>query len=553
MPHLSSAVIKPFARRWTKLAVGAAAALAGAAFLPGTALASHSQVAIIQDGSDLANPGAAMQRFRQLGATTVRVVVPWAQLAPSPGATKPPQGFNATDPNAYSAAAWAPFDGIVQAAKQYGLTVYFDVTGGAPRWAEGSAPAKPVGESLLFLAWKPNAGDYGQFVRAVGTRYDGRFTPKGASAPLPAVHFWSIFNEPNFGEDLGPQASNDSTVATGPMMFRSLLNAGWSALHATGHGRDTILWGEFAAQGAEPGRYPKKSGGLPGSYGQTRPLLFLRDVYCVDSSYNELRGSAAKSVGCPTTAAASRRFRSQNPALFSASGVADHPYPQTASPVSQAGNLVDYATFPDLGNMESELDHLNRIYGSGKKFSIYNTEYGYITNPPHPRYLSPATAATYINWAEYLSWRSSRIASTMQYLLNDPPPSTGVYAGFASGLYFSNGKPKATLPAYEMPLYLPTTALRHGQSAEVWGEARPAHSMSLDTHQTQSVQIQFQPSGHGVWQTVSTQKTNGYFDTHVKFPTGGNVRLAYRYPTTDPFLPVGVSDTTLYSRTVKIS
>jgi hypothetical protein len=551
MPRISAAPTG-LARRWTTLALGATLAVAGASFLPATALASHSQLAIIQDGSDLINPSATLQEFRQLGANTVRVVIPWSQIAPSPTATTKPS-FNATDPNAYPEPAWAPYDGIVQAAQQDGIKVYFVVTGGAPRWADGSAPPPAPNANAMYFAWKPNDAAYQQFVQAVGTRYDGHFTPTGGSVPLPAVHFWSIFNEPNFGQDLGPQATNDSTVATGPMMYRGLLNAGWKGLRASGHSHDTILFGEFAAEGFEPGRNPRSSGGLPGNFGQTRPLLFLRDLYCVNAKYQELRGRTAKGIGCPTTAAASRKFRSQNPALFSASGVADHPYPQAESPVSKAGNKADYAKFQDLGNLEQLLDRVNRVYGSHKKFPVYNTEYGYITNPPHRGYVSPAKAASYINWAEYLSWKNSRLVSYMQYLLTDPPATAGVYQGFASGLEFANGKPKATLPAYEMPLYLPKTSVRKGQSAEVWGEARPAHFMNLDSRQKQSVAIQFQPHGRGVYTTVETVRSNGYFDVHVKFPSGGNVRLSYTYPKTDPFLPVGAGGTTLTSRVVKIS
>jgi hypothetical protein len=552
MPRISAAP-QDLARRWSKLVLGATVALAAGSLLPATALASHSQIAIIQDGSDLSNPSAALQQFRQLGANTVRVVVPWSQVAPSPTSTRKPS-FNAADPNAYPKGSWAPFDAIVQAAAQDKITVDFTVSGGAPRWAEAAAAPPAQGVNRMFVAWKPNAAAYGQFVQAVGTRYDGHFTPKGAATPLPAVHFWAIFNEPNFGQDLGPQATNDSSVAAAPMMYRGLVNAGWKALRASGHGHDKIVWGEFAAEGFEPGPFPKSTGGLPGNYAQTRPLLFLRDLYCVNSFYQELRGSAAKAIGCPTTAAASRQFRNQNPALFNASGVSDHPYPQGESPVSQSANKPDYAKFQDLGNLEWLLDRVTRIYGSGKKFPIYNTEYGYITRPPKQApYVSPATAAYYMNWAEYLSWKSPRLGSTMQYLLYDPPPTEAVYTGFASGLYFSNGKPKATLPSYEMPLYLPVTSLRKGRSAEVWGEARPAHFMNLDSGQTQTVAVQFQPRGHGVYTTVETVKSNGYFDVHVKFPSGGNVRLAYTYPKTDPFLPVGVGGTTLTSRVVKIS
>ena len=169
-----------------------------------------------------------------------------------------------------------------------------------------AAPASPHANAAFF-AWKPNAAAYGQFVKAVGTRYSGHFTPKRTSGALPAVHFWALFNEPNFGQDLGPQAINDSTILTAPMYYRSLVSQGYNALKATGHAANTILIGELAAQGFEPGPFPKNTGGLPGNFGQTRPLLFIRQLYCVDNSFNPLRGSVAKSVGCPTTAAASRK------------------------------------------------------------------------------------------------------------------------------------------------------------------------------------------------------------------------------------------------------
>ena len=372
------------------------------------------------------------------------------------------------------------------------------------------------------------------------------------------MHFWGIYNEPNFGEDLGPQASNDSTVASGPAMFRGLLNAGWNALQRTGHGHDTILWGELAAEGFEPGRFPKPAG-LPGNYGQTRPLLFLRDLYCVNSSFQQLRGGAAGAIGCPTNAAGSRRFRSQNPALFNATGISDHPYPQGESPASSAGNKVDFARFNDLGNLARELDHLTRIYGSGKHCPIYNTEYGYITRPPKGApYPSPATASYYINWAEYLSYKNSRVKSYMQYLLTDPPPSTGAYAGFASGLETYNGAKKATFYAFRMPLYMPLTSFRHNQSVEVWGDVRPAPFATLDGFGPQHAQIQL--LSHGTWSTIATvtvARSTGYFDVRMRFPSSGTVRLAWTYPTNDPFLTAptapNVEGQTIYSRTFPIS
>src|ERR1700727_2468012 len=68
--------------------------------------------------------------------------------------------------------------------------------GGAPRWADGKNPPKAYRQSRN-AGWRPNAKLYGQFVRAVADRYDGHFRPSGASSPLPAVAFWSLWNEPN--------------------------------------------------------------------------------------------------------------------------------------------------------------------------------------------------------------------------------------------------------------------------------------------------------------------------------------------------------------------
>ena len=548
--RLTSPASQTLVRRWSRIALGAAVGVAGLASLPATAAASHNQLVIIQDGSDLNNPAGAFQEFRQLGANAVRVVIPWAAVAPNPTAKKKPN-FNATDPNAYPAANWAPFDAIMKTAAADGITVDLTISGGAPRWAEATPPAAP-GQNAAFISWKPNAAAYGQFVRAVGTRYSGHFTPKGASGAVPAVHFWALFNEPNFGEDLGPQAINDSQVLTAPMYYRGLVNQGYNALKATGHAKNTILIGEFAAQGYEPGPFPKKTGGLPGNFGQTRPLLFIRQMYCVDNSFNPLRGSAAKAVGCPTTSAASRKFRSQNPGLFNVSGLSLHPYGQTQSPVSKAGNKVDYALFQDIPQVEATIDHVNRVYGSQKKYPIYNTEYGYITNPPHPGYVSPATAAYYINWAEYLSWKQSRVQSYMQYLLADPPPIKGVspYNGFASGLDFSNGSHKASYDAFRLPVYMPSTSFSRNSNAEIWGAARPAPFAAKDGAGTPTVSIQL--NGQTI-KTLNVTGSGGYFDTKLKFPKSGTVRLAYTYPSTDSFLPMADLGQTVFSRSFKIT
>ena len=227
------------------IALGATVAVAGAAVLPTVASANSSQLAIIQDGADLSNASGTFAQFRALGANAVRVIVPWALIAPDYSAKHKPK-FDATNPNAYPAQNWAPYDNIVSAARADGLTVDMTVTGGAPLWADGSG-IPPKGKDPAF-AWKPNAKYYGEFVTAVGRRY-------------PSVHLWALFNEPNFGQDLGPEAINGSRTPFAPKLYRSLVNAGYKALHATGHGHDTILIGESRPRkhaGAAPTRCPSR-------------------------------------------------------------------------------------------------------------------------------------------------------------------------------------------------------------------------------------------------------------------------------------------------------
>jgi hypothetical protein len=541
----------------TRASILAALAATVLAAAPAPAVASGGQVSIIDDGPHLlASPSATLNRFRVLGAQMVRVVVFWSQIAPDWSSTRRPRNFDAADPAAYPASHWAPWDAIVRDAAADGIAVDFTVSGGTPRWADG--PGMPsIASSNPMRTWLPDAREFGLFMRALGTRYSGTYIPPGQTKPLPHVGFWAIWNEPNFGEDLAPQAIEGSRVSVAPMMFRNLVNQGWSALQATGHTGDTIIIGELAARGLSAIGNPKLPGGFPGDFAQTKPLRFIRTLYCVDSSYHELRGAAARAVGCPQTAAASQRFRARNPALFDASGFSDHPYPQNLPPNQEASKDPDFAAFSELPRMERELDLLQAMYGSPTRFPIYNTEYGYITNPPNiGRYVSPATAAYYINWAEYLSWKTSRIRSTMQYLLYDPTPSRSVpeSGGFASGLLFSGGRQKPTYNAYRLPLYLPVTTAARGHSLEVWGCVRPAAYALIDTGGLQTAQIEFAPAGSSTFTIAGTvtltSQSSCYFDVHLTFPGSGTVRLQYTYPANDPVLLPGYTE---WSRSVAIT
>jgi hypothetical protein len=513
---------------------------------PTPAVASINQLAVFGDNATLlSDPRGTLATLRSLGAGVVRVSLRWQTLAPRPESRSRPQRFDASDPAVYPAGKLRPYDEIVRDAQADGITIEFLLNGPAPRWAvgQGGPPGGP------YLQWKPSAREYGRFVQAVATRYSGRYEPPGSRSPLPAVRLWEIWNEPNFGEDLAPQAVKGSTVSTSPRMYRALVDAAWGALARTGHGRDTIVVGNLSPRGFKgppSHRFPQ---GLPGNFSTTKPLQFVRALYCVDSSYRQLRGGAAAAVGCPTTAAASRRFRARNPGLFDAGGFGIHPYSFNLPPTKADSTDPDYVEFSEIPHLIAVLDRVQRSYGSSMRPMIYNTEFGYITNPPNAtthdgsHFVSPRTAAAYINWTEYVSWRDPRIATTMQYLLYDPSPKAG---GFATGLISYNSAVKPTYDAYRLPLYLPHPSATRGRGIEVWGCVRPAHYASLDSGGSQQyVKIQFKRRRGGAFQTLSTApitNVRGYFDVHIKFPTSGSVRLAWTYPSGQP----------IFSRTVTV-
>jgi hypothetical protein len=513
----------------------------------------------------LADPAGTLHQLRLLGVQRVRVAVRWYYIAPNPHSRRPPRHFNGSDPGSYPAANWAVWDAIVRAAAQNGIGLDFDVMGGAPRWAEG--PGVPPGSTNPN--WEPSPALFRQFVHALGVRYSGSYDPQLGrmvrdSSDLPRVSFWSVWNEPDYGPSLAPQGvPANLTVENSPRMYRNLSAAAWTALAQTGHGADTILIGELAPRGYS----------LWGVYSGMKPLTFLRALYCVGPDYRPLRGSAAAVRGCPATVAGSRRFRALNPALFRASGLADHPYMRWYAPNVEQQPDPQYASLAEIGNLGRVADRLQRIYGSARRLPIWDTEFGYITTPPkhdnqyephkphHQPWPSQSTAAYYLNWAEYISWRNPRIASFFQYLLQDPLASlrSNDWGGFASGLVDFRGSTKPTYGAWRLPLFMPRTTGRPGQRLEVWGCMRPAHYALLDTAAPQTGTIEFAPRSGGGYTTLQTVTISSpaagcYFDVRLRFPGSGSVRLSWSYPAADPLLGgYGPGGRTVYSRTIEIT
>jgi hypothetical protein len=517
-----------------RLSQGLAAAAILTALTAPAAHASTTQQFVIQDDAALrANTLGALTTMRGLGVTIVKVTVRWSSIAPNAASHSMPRHFTASNPASYPAANWAFYDAVVRDAKIVGIKVGFTVTSPAPLWATGSGFPKGSLPGNAYV-WKPSAPDFGAFVQAVGKRYSGTYRPNRKTAPLPRVSWWSIWNEPNYGPDLAPQAIDNDTIYTGAGMYRQLLDHAWGALAATGHTpkKDTILIGETAPRGVV-------GKGFPGNFSGTVPVTFLQTLYCENSANRELTGAAAAANGCPGNAGA---VRAQNPALFDASGYAAHLYAQGVPPTIptyQCGinkfcwnaatkqSNPGYLDFAEVSRLTKLLERL-----AGHSFPIWNTEFGYWTNPPDSannaverrEAVSPATAALYMNWAEYLSYENPQIASDDQYLLVDP-----VSSAFSTGLELNNGVKLATYAAYRTPLFMPVTTATHATSLTVWGAVRPADVL-VSRHVKPRAMIQFQAASRGPWttlQTVAIKNSRGYFDVRVPFKQSGSVRIAW--------------------------
>jgi len=462
-----------------------------------------------------------LDRLHSLGVDSIRVQVLWGAIAPDPTATAMPAGFDATNPAAYPAGGWLPYDRLLELAVARHIALNFDVTAPGPLWA--MAPGAP--SARLANHYEPSPADFAQFVAAVGKRYSGSYAPPGASSqPLPRVDYWSVWNEPNQPGWLAPQwhAAAGRQVMDSPVLYREYVDGAFAALRRTGHttSTDRILIGELAPEGYE----------AAGAAVAIPPLSFLRAMYCVDAAYRPLRGRQADALRCPSGGDASA-FATAHPGLFDATGFAHHPYDFALAPGVHLSdpNLVPLA---DLPRLEHGLDRTFAAYGVDRRLPIYLTEYGYVTRPPNPyRIVSPRQQSMYLAQAQYMAWRDPRVRALSQFLLYDSKPNTAFPRGsfkywstFQTGLLFADGRPKPAYNSYRLPIFIPQPVFARASRVLVWGMLRLAPN---DT--SQHATIQWRPT-HGRYHTIATVSTadpDGFFSAQVQLPGRGAVRIGW--------------------------
>ena len=487
------------------LLVAALAALALGAAPP--ALAARGQETMIEDGELLLRSGpqtraAALDEMRALGARIVKVRVQWREMAPSPAAATKP-AFDATDPAAYRAESWAPLDDVVTQATARDLRVLLMLSPPAPEWA--TRPGERAGHVGVF---KTSPSEYGRFVEAVGRRYGGRY------GGLPAVTMWSVWNEPNHPQFIQPLSERlgGKTAPSAPHQYRRLYVAAQAALARTGHAADTVLFGEILPVGQ----------GKLSATSTLRPILFLREFFCVDERYRPFRGGAARVRGC-----------SRFPRIVT-SGFAYHAYTKPGGPRVVIPHPDD-ATIAQIGRVERALDAIARTGRVRRRLAIYNTEFGLQTDPPDCAGFGTSlrNQAAYLNEAEFMSFRRPRVKTYNNYLLVDdpirkqfPPGTNQRYGGFQTGLRFGPGAVRCESPnirfaagsakqpgydAFRTPLYVRKT--RGG--VQVFGLARPRRGAP------QSIQILRDG------RRVKTVTSSGYFMTGVRGRPGKRWQLRW--------------------------
>ena len=441
-----------------------AAALTIALVVPSGASASKGQWSIFEDHTALVQSGVSkrvdtLNKIKSLGADTLRIEFHWSEITWDVHAKTKPT-FDASNPAAYQGApnafpGFGQYDDLVLRAHAMGFRILGTITGDAPRWATAGGK----GGSFSNANYKVNSADYAQFAEAVARRYAGNF------AGLPAIHYFSIWNEPNHKQFLKP-------LSAGPAIYRRLVESGVPAVRKGGVSGVKVFVGETAPSGVAG-----KS---------TGPRAFLQRWLCLNKRWKKVRSGSC------------RHFKK-----VKADGYAHHPYGPPGN-VSSKRDTISIGVIRRLG------DYLNKAAARGRLsrgISIYDTEFGYQSNPPDRSVsTTPSRQAKLINEKEEIHYRWGRMKSYSQYLMYDDK----ALFSFQTGLRFRSGKAKPAYGAFKLPIVVHNRGRR---GVYIWGRVRPGRGTRY---------VQLYGGGRKAGPRIHTN-SRGYFG--VKRKRKGNYRF----------------------------
>ncbi len=482
----------------------------GAALLVPASSAHAALETLIQDDASMlhrtpAQVRATMQKLRSLGVDRVRLTANWSVLTRDPdGETRP--AFDARDPAAYPQALWDGLDDAVRLAREEGLKVMIDIGFWAPRWATTDKPGPRARTNI-------DAAMFADYAVAVTRRYSGTFAPPpilppapppsqdqtlldlllggsssapepplvNASAPLPAVNEFALWNEPNHPGLLLPQwkGKGKKSRPASPAIYARMVRAAYPAIKLV-RPDASILLGNTSSDGGK------------GPTGAVAPLLFLRELACVDEKLRALKTRACKTY---------KRLPGD--------GWAHHPYPRQLRPDNSAdAEKPDNARIGSLNRLSRLLRRLAARGRISKRLRrIHITEFGYETEKIAGRpVLTQAQQARFITWAEYLASKVPGVVTYAQFLLRDLPPGpvavsnskARTFGQYYSGLQTVDGRDKLAATSFTAGLFAsrasPTRVL-------LWGRLRLGAGKK-------SISIE-RKRGSGKWRVVKTLGVDG--------------------------------------------
>lgn len=328
------------------------AAVVVAAAAAGGAQAGPAVIYGIQDDAWIASgPGTVEDRvaaLQRLGLGIVRVTVRWDVVEQTSGT------FDWTLPDAV-------LEPLQAAEIEAVVTLY-----GTPEWANGGRDANVA----------PSRGaDFARFARAAAERY-------------PAVHRWTIWNEPNQRRWL--------STASPAQYVTKLLNPAYAAIHSASPS-SRVAAGDTAPRGG--------TGGLS-------PVAFIRGMGRLGARLD---------------------------------AYAHHPYALVPGETPWSGGCdhCETITMATIGRLVNEA---RKAFGPVR---LWLTELGYQSNPPDRILGVPLRVqASYVAAAAYVAWATPRVDLLIQYLYRDEPGTDR----WQSGLETTTGQPKPAMGAVVAPL-----------------------------------------------------------------------------------------------------
>jgi hypothetical protein len=408
-------------------------------------------------------PAATFDKMKAAGATVVRLVVDWGSVAPA--GAQPPDGFVAADPSA-TGYRWQVVDAQVSSVVAVGLEPFI-VVSGAPDWAQhGTSPAG-LGPS------RPDSAEFGQFARAIASRFSGRFDG------LPRVRYWGAWSEPNLSPDLWPQLVGGRPVSPGT--YRALVNA-FSAGVKSVHADNLVVAGELAPF--------RDITGL--TYAQDKdwgPLSFMRALLCLSPSLSRT---------C------------HDPVRFDIWST--HPY--TSGGPTHHAVLPNDVSIADLPKMKAVLDaaRANGEIVSSGPIRFWVTEFSWDSNPPDPHGVPTSLLVRWVPQAMYEFWRSG-VTLVTWFSVRDEPMTTSFYQ---SGLYYRSGKAKPYREGFRFPF----VAFPKAGGVYVWGRTPSGLPGPVAVEQRDNT---------GTWRTIGTlsSDSHGVFQHTYRLAQTGFLRAQF--------------------------